>query len=81
MLHIVALRAELERGLITEQTRAGVKAAQATGVKFGRRPKMSSAQIKHARKQIDQGERVQDVAALLNVGRVTLWWAFSGQHD
>jgi DNA invertase Pin-like site-specific DNA recombinase len=75
MPHMVALLAELERGLITERTRAGVKAAQAKGVKFGRKPKLSPAQIKHARRQIDQGERVQDVAALLNVGRMTLWRA------
>ena len=75
MLHMVALLAELERGLIAERTRAGVKAAQAKGVKFGRRPKLSPAQVRHARKQIEQGERVQDVAALLNVGRMTLYRA------
>ena len=75
MLHMVALLAELERGLITERTRAGVKAAQAKGVKFGRKPKLSAAQVRHARKQIEQGERVQDVAALLNVGRMTLYRA------
>jgi DNA invertase Pin-like site-specific DNA recombinase len=75
MLHMVALLAELERGLIAERTRAGVKAAQAKGVKFGRKPKLSPAQVRHARKQIEQGERVQDVAALLNVGRMTLYRA------
>ena len=52
-----------------------MKAAQAKGVKFGRKPKLSAAQVKHARKQIEQGERVQDVAALLNVGRMTLYRA------
>jgi DNA invertase Pin-like site-specific DNA recombinase len=41
MLHMVALLAELERELIGERMRAGVKAAQAKGVKFGRRPKLS----------------------------------------
>ena len=75
MLHMVALLTELEPGLIAERTRAGVKAAQAKGVKFGRKPKLSAAQVKHARKQIEQGERVQDVAALLNVGRMTLYRA------
>jgi len=75
MLHMVALLAELERGLITERTRAGVKEAQKRGVKFGRKQKLTPVQIKHAREQIDQGRRVQDVAALLNVGRVTLYRA------
>ncbi|MDP1774697.1 MAG: recombinase family protein, partial [Methylobacter sp.] len=75
MLHMVALLVELERGLITERTRAGVKEAQKRGVKFGRKQKLTPVQIKHAREQIDQGRRVQDVAALLNVGRVTLYRA------
>lgn len=75
MLHMVALLAELERGLITERTRAGVKAARLRGVKFGRKPKLCPAQITHARAQIEQGARVQDVAKLLGVGRVTLYRA------
>jgi DNA invertase Pin-like site-specific DNA recombinase len=77
MLHMVALLAELESNLITERTRAGVKAAQAKGVKFGRKPKLSPAQIKHARQQIEQGERVPEVAALLNVDRATLYRALN----
>lgn len=75
MLHMVALLAELERSLIAERTRAGVKEAQRRGVKFGRKPKLSPAQIAHARQQIEHGQRVRDVAALLNVDRVTLWRA------
>ena len=69
--------AELERGLITERTRAGVKAAKRRGVKFGRRPKLSPEQIDHARDQIECGKIMQEVAALLNVGRVTLWRALN----
>jgi DNA invertase Pin-like site-specific DNA recombinase len=75
MWQLVGVLAELERSMITERTRAGVKEAQRRGVKFGRKPKLSPSQIKHARQQIDKGERVQDVAALLNVGRVTLYRA------
>ncbi len=75
MLHMVALLAELERGLITERTRAGVKAAKKRGVKFGPKPKLSPEQIDHAREQIDQGKPAREVAALLKVDRVTLWRA------
>jgi len=39
MLQMIGVFAELERSLITERTRAGVKAAKARGVKFGRKPK------------------------------------------
>lgn len=73
MWQLVGVLAELERSMITERTKAGVKEAQKRGVKFGRKPKLTPAQIKHARQQIDTGERVQDVAALLNVDRTTLY--------
>ena len=49
MWQMIGVLAELERSLITERTRAGVKVAQARGVKFGRKPKRSLAQIDHAR--------------------------------
>jgi DNA invertase Pin-like site-specific DNA recombinase len=75
MLHMVALLAELERGLITERTRAGIKAAKRRGVKFGRRPKLSSEQIEHARNQIEGGKAAATGVVLLRVGRTTLWRA------
>jgi DNA invertase Pin-like site-specific DNA recombinase len=81
MWQLVGVLAELERSLITERTRAGVKEAQKRGLKFGRKPKLSTAQIKHACQQIENGQRVQDVAALLNVDRITLYRALKKQMD
>jgi DNA invertase Pin-like site-specific DNA recombinase len=43
------------------------------GAKFGRKPKLTRQQINHARRLIDDGQRREDVAALLNVGRATLY--------
>jgi DNA invertase Pin-like site-specific DNA recombinase len=40
-----------------------------------RTPKLTGQQIDHARKLIDDGERREDVAALLNVDRTTLYRA------
>ena len=54
-----------------------MKAAQRRGVKFGRKPKLTPQQIDHARKLIDEGERREDVAALLNVDRTTLYRALN----
>jgi DNA invertase Pin-like site-specific DNA recombinase len=71
------LLAELERSLISERTRAGVKAAQRRGVKFGRKVKLTPEQIDHARKLINKGESRQYVADLLNVGRPTLYRALN----
>lgn len=75
MLHMVALLAELERGLIAERTKAGQLAAKKRGVKFGAKPKLSPAQIAHARQLLHHGKPSGEVAALLNVNRSTLWRA------
>ena len=76
---MIGVLAELERSLISERTRAGVEAAKQRGVKFGRTPKLSPLQIKHAREQIEKGKRVEEVAALFRVGRSTLYRAFELQ--
>jgi DNA invertase Pin-like site-specific DNA recombinase len=65
MWQMIGVMAEMERSLIAERTRAGVKAAKSRGVKFGRKPKLTPLQITHARQQIDQGRTVKEVAALL----------------
>jgi len=78
MWQMIGVLAELERSLISERTRAGVKAAQRRGVKFGRKVKLTPDQIAHARKLIDKGEARQYVAGLLNVGRSTPYRALSG---
>ena len=74
---MMGVLAELERSLISERTRAGVKAAKGRVAKFGHKPKLSRQQITHARKLIDPGERHEDVAALLNVNRTTLYRALA----
>lgn len=73
MWQMIGVLAELERSLISERTCAGVKAAKRRGVKFGRKPKLTSEQIEHARELIDQGKGHQQVAALLRVDRSTLY--------
>jgi DNA invertase Pin-like site-specific DNA recombinase len=75
MWQMIGVLAELERSLICERTRAGVATAKAPGVKFGRKRKLTPQQIAHARKLLDEGQRREDVAALLNVDRTTLYRA------
>jgi DNA invertase Pin-like site-specific DNA recombinase len=77
MWQMIGVLAELERSLISERTRAGVKAAQRRGVKFGRKPKLTPDQVEHARKLINQGEDRQKVADLFKVGRKTLYRALA----
>ena len=75
MLHMVALLAELERGLTVERTKAGQQAARRRGVKFGAKPKLSASQLDHARQLLNHGKPFGEVAALLNINRSTLWRA------
>jgi DNA invertase Pin-like site-specific DNA recombinase len=75
MWQMIGVLAELERSLISERTRAGVKAAQSRGVRFGRKHALSAQQVAHAHKLIDQGEPVPDVARLLGVDRATVYRA------
>ena len=77
MWQMIGVLAELERSLISEHTRAGVKAAQGRGVKFGRKPKLTAQQIAHARQLIDGGQRREDVADLFKVNRTTLYRALN----
>jgi len=75
---MIGLLAELERSIIGERTRAGVRAAQRRGVKFGRKRKLSPEQLEHARKLIDKGERDrQGIADLFKVSRTTLYRALA----
>src|SRR5450631_222276 len=77
MWQMIGVLAELERSLISERTRAGVSAAKKRGEKFGRKPKLTRQQIDHARKLIEQGEAVGDVADTLNVSRSTVYRAIA----
>jgi DNA invertase Pin-like site-specific DNA recombinase len=73
MWQMVGILAELERSLIQERTKAGRVAAQAHGVKMGRKPLLSAQQVSHARTLVGQGERPNTVARSLNVSRRTLY--------
>jgi DNA invertase Pin-like site-specific DNA recombinase len=77
MWQMIGVLAELERSLIAERTKAGVVAARARGVKFGRKPKLTPQKIIQARKLIAGGERPEDVAASYHVGRTTLYRALA----
>ena len=77
MWQMIGVLAEVQRSLTSERTRAGIKAAKGRGVKFGRKPKRTPQQIAHARKLIDDDQRREDVAALLNVDRATLYRALA----
>ncbi|HBR5516542.1 TPA: recombinase family protein [Klebsiella pneumoniae] len=78
VLTVFAGIAEFERSLIVERTRNGRAAAKKRGVRFGRRPTLSPAQIDHARRLIDvDGHSATEAAGLLGVHRATLYRALN----
>src|SRR5258708_7576178 len=66
MWQMVGILAELERSLIQERTKAGRAAAQARGVKMGRKPLLTVQQVAHARTLLEQGEHHNTVGRPLN---------------
>lgn len=75
VFHLMGALAEFERSLIVERTQAGLAAAKKRGVRVGRPPALTPAQVKHAQKLIDGGEAPTAVARSLGVSRATLYRA------
>lgn len=75
VFHLMGALAEFERSLIVERTQARLAAARKRGVRVGRPSALTRAQVKHARKLIDGGERPTAVAHSLGVNRSTLYRA------
>jgi len=71
--HVMASLAEMERELIAERTRAGLKAAREMGRIGGRRRLMTDSKILSARKLLDSGLPAKEVAANLGVSLPTLY--------
>jgi DNA invertase Pin-like site-specific DNA recombinase len=59
---LLAAIAEFERELIRERTGEGRKRALASGIKFGRKPKLSQYQRAEALKRRDAGETLASIA-------------------
>ena len=65
--------AEFERNLIRERTSAGREAARRRGIHLGRPRKLNPEQTKLARRLIDEGQSVRDVAETFNVHTATIY--------
>src|SRR5713101_1353899 len=65
--------AEFERDLIQERTTAGRAADRDRGVRFGRPRKLNHEQTKLARRLIDEGQSVREIADIFNVHTATIY--------
>jgi len=74
--HLLAALDEFQREIIVENTHEGLAAARARGRTGGRKPKLTAAQIKHARQlYAEGGKTVAEIAGLLGVSRQTVYRA------
>jgi len=67
--------------LIRERTHAGLAAARARGRLGGRPTVMTPVKAKQARKMIDEGTPLSEVAAVVGVSRSTLYRQLLWKQD
>ena len=72
ILAVLAALSEFERSMILARTDEGRKRAQARGVKFGRKPKLSTFQIDEALKRRANGEALTEIGRSYGVSHSTI---------
>jgi DNA invertase Pin-like site-specific DNA recombinase len=72
ILAVLAALAEFERSMILARTSEGRSRALARGVKFGRKPKLSSYQIAEALARREAGETLADIGRSYGVSHSTI---------
>jgi len=78
--HIMASLAQMERELIVERTKAGLKAARARGRVGGRKRKLTVEKVIAAKSLLATGLQPKSVAETLGVSVATLYrWLPAGQ--
>ena len=73
ILHVLSAVVHFERRLIVERTRAGMRAAKARGVKFGRKRLIDERTLTKATLLLRSGVSVPNIATGLGVSRSTLY--------
>jgi DNA invertase Pin-like site-specific DNA recombinase len=72
ILAVLGALAEFERSMILARTSEGRKRAQARGVRFGRKPKLSDFQMREALARREAGEPLADIGRSYGVSHSTI---------
>jgi DNA invertase Pin-like site-specific DNA recombinase len=72
ILAVLGALSEFERSMILARTSEGRKRAQARGIKFGRKPKLSAFQIAEALSRRAAGEALTEIGRSYNVSHSTI---------
>lgn len=73
IFHVFGAMAQYERDMLSERTRAGLKAARARGRVGGRRRAFTDEQVAVARDLYDKGNTVSSIGKTLGVSRGTIY--------
>lgn len=79
--HVMASLAEMERELIVERTKAGLKAAKKLGRTGGRKRVMTESKVNSAKKLLASGVLPKDVANNLGISLATLYRWIPANQD
>lgn len=71
--HLLGAVAEFERDLIAERRNEGIAKAKEKGVKFGRREKLTPAQLEELRARHGAGESRQDLMRIFAISKSTFY--------
>lgn len=71
--HLMAAIAQLERGMIGQRTRAGMRAAKERGATFGPKPRFGKAEVAKAITMLKAGKSVPEVAKRFGVARQLIY--------
>ena len=80
-LQIIGAVAQFERALLRERQREGIAIAKAEGKYKGRKPALTSEQVKEARQMVAAGQCKQDVARYFGISRTTLYKGIQSRLD
>jgi DNA invertase Pin-like site-specific DNA recombinase len=72
IIAVLAALAEFERSMILARTEEGRRRAQARGVRFGRKPKLSTFQIAEALRRREAGEALTEIGRSYGVSHSTI---------
>lgn len=76
-VHAFCMMAELERGLISERTKAALQALKARGVRLGHAPIFTEDQIAKAIKLRHRGRCLREIAKVTGIGKTRLCEIFA----
>ena len=72
LLTVFAGLSELERNLIKDRTEEGRQSARKRGVKFGRKPKLTTHQQSEVARMLNDGRSIRSITRHFNVGVATI---------